>query len=705
MRGVLAAWALAMPLAAQALPSFAEVRSAHRPSDLVLLDRHGVPVQTLRVDKSVRRLAWVPIEDMSPALRRAIVLSEDRRFHEHSGVDWRAVAASAWGNLWNTRTRGASTLTMQLAGLIDDGLARPGDGRSLAQKLGQALTATQLERHWSKSQILEAYLNSVPLRGELVGVAAIAQTLFGKHASGLDDTEAAIVAALVRAPNAAPQRVAQRACEVLRQQAVGCEGLSVITQAALDRRGGMPLSEQLAPHFARQVFDLAGPARQPSTLDARVQRVAIASLRRQLAELSGRNVEDGAIVVLDNASGAVLAWVGANGATSAAAQVDGVLARRQPGSTIKPFVYELAFERRLLTPASLLDDSPAQIATAAGLYLPQNYDRDFKGWVSARTALGNSLNVPAVRTGAMLGPDALFARLEAFGLAPSESGGYHGHALALGSADVTLLALTNAYRALANGGLYSAPSLRGQAQPAGRVADAAAVHLVTDILADNAARARTFGLDSALATRGFAAVKTGTSKDLRDNWCIGFTDRYTVGVWVGNASGEAMHAVSGVSGAAPVWREIVASLHEGRSSRAPARPAGVVRQHIDFEAAREPAREELFLAGTEQAHWRESAQLAPQRAFGITSPRDGSRFALDPDIPPASQQIVFEGARGTWVLDGKRLGTASVLRWAPWPGRHELTLLDARGRALQTVRFEVRGATLKSAAAGVRSGG
>ncbi|MGE4052451.1 MAG: transglycosylase domain-containing protein, partial [Piscinibacter sp.] len=390
MRRLLAAAALAWPLSAQALPSFDEVRAAHRPSDIVLLDRHGVPVQTLRVDHSVRRLPWVPIEEMSPALLRAIVLSEDKRFHEHSGIDWRAVAASAWGNLWNTRTRGASTLTMQLAGLLDEGLARPAGGRSVAQKLSQALTATQLERHWRKSQILEAYLNSVPLRGELVGVSAIAQTLFGKHARGLDDTEAAIVAALVRAPNAEPQRVAQRACEVLRQQSRGCDGIAVITEAALGRRGGMPLGEQLAPHFARQVIAAAGPARQASTLDARVQRLAIAALRRQLAELTGRNVEDGAIVVLDNASGEVLAWVGANGATSAAAQVDGVLARRQPGSTIKPFVYQLAFERRLLTPASLLDDSPAQIATAAGLYLPQNYDRDFKGWVSVRTALGNS---------------------------------------------------------------------------------------------------------------------------------------------------------------------------------------------------------------------------------------------------------------------------------------------------------------------------
>ncbi len=695
---------LALPLAAQAVPSFEAVRAAHRPSDIVLTDRHGVPLQTLRIDDRVRRLPWLPLEATSPALLRALLLSEDKRFHEHSGVDWRSVAASAWGNLWNTRTRGASTLTMQLAGLIDDGLARPEGGRSVVQKIGQAITATQLERRWTKSQILEAYLNSVPLRGEMVGISALSQTLFAKHASGLDDTEAAIAAALVRAPNAPAERVAQRACELLQQQKLGCDGLPVITAAALARRGGMPLGEQLAPHFARQVIDARGPAVQRSTLDAGIQRLAIATLRRQLAELSGRNVEDGAIVVLDNTSGEVLAWVGANGASSAAAQVDGVLARRQPGSTIKPFVYQLAFERRLLTPASLLDDSPAQIATAAGLYLPQNYDREFKGWVSVRTALGNSLNVPAVRAGAMLGPDALFARLGAFGLALSESGGYHGHALALGSADVTLLALSNAYRALANGGLYSTPTLRGEKATQRRIADAAATHLVVDILADDAARARTFGLGSSLATRGFAAVKTGTSKDLRDNWCIGFSDRYTVGVWVGNASGAPMHAVSGVSGAAPIWQVLMSRLHEGRPARAPARPAGVVAQRVAFEADREAARDELFLAGTEQAMLRASAQLAPARPFGIASPRDGSRFALDPDIPPQAQQMIFEGEAGTWVLDGRRIGQGTSLRWAPWPGRHELQLLDARGRALQTVRFEVRGATLKSAAAAGRAG-
>ena len=185
---------------------------------------------------------------------------------------------------------------------------------------------------------------------------------------------------------------------------------------------------------------------------------------------------------------------------------------------------------------------------------------------------------------------------------------------------------------------------------------------------------------------------------MRDNWCIGFTDRYTIGVWVGNASGEPMHEVSGVSGAAPIWHTLVARLHERRPSKAPARPAGVVATRIAFEADREAPRDELFLAGTEQSRQRDSAQLAPQRSFGITSPRDGSRYALDPDIPPAAQQIRFEGERGTWVLDGRRVGQGASLAWAPWPGRHELSLIGPGGRVLQTVRFEVRGAVLRSAA-------
>ncbi len=748
-----AAAALLAASPAQALPGFDELRAAHRPSDAQLLDRHGTPIQTLRTDPSVRRLAWVPLQEMSPALLQAIVLSEDRRFWAHSGIDWAGVARSAWANVWNTRTQGASTLTMQLAGLIDEDLARPAGGRSVPQKLGQALTATQLELRWTKSQILEAYLNRVPWRGELVGIEALSQTLFGKHTSGLDATEAALAAALVRAPNAPPARVAERACGVLQFQQLSCDGTQELARAALQRRGGPALGEQLAPHLARQWLKPGGPAVVRSTLDARVQRVAAGSLRAQLAELGRRQVEDGAVLVLDNASGEVLAWVGGSGpALSDAAQVDAVLARRQPGSTLKPFVYQLAFERRLLTPASLLDDSPAQIATGGGgLYLPQNYDHQFRGWVSARQALAGSLNIPAVRAAGLLPPDTLLQQLNAFGLELPHTGGYYGQALALGSAEVTLLALTNAYRTLANGGLHgpvhtlavagaagvqarpamglaarpplepqarpplepyarppmapaARPALTPQARPpklpsapaqppTRRVASAASTHLVAHILADNAARATTFGLDSALATTGFAAVKTGTSKDLRDNWCIGFTDRYTVGVWVGNASGAPMQAVSGVSGAAPVWRQVITALHEGRPSRAPAVPAGVVVAPVHFAGAREPPRQEHFIAGTELAVVEDSAQASPAaQRFGITQPRDGSLFALDPDIPPAAQRLVFEGEAGRWMLDGRRIGQGSRVSWAPWPGKHELVLADAQGRELQRVHFEVRGA-------------
>lgn len=732
------------------LPSFMQVRAAHRPSDVPVLDRHGLIIQTVRVDKQVRRLPWVPLQEVSPAMRLAIVLSEDQRFWQHSGVDWRAAASSAWANLWNRRTRGASTVTMQLAGLLsEDGAPaeRASQGRrSWPQKLGQAWTATRLEAQWRKSEILEAYLNMVPFRGELVGLAAMTQTLFHKQPAGLDAQEAAIAAALVRGPNAAPALVAKRACQVLSLQGRSCQGIDLVTQTALAQKGGAMLGEQIAPHLARQLWLRAQALReQPSTLrstvDARLQRLAVSLLSRHLSELSQREVEDGAVIVLDNASGEVLAWVGGSGALSDSPDVDAVLARRQPGSTLKPFVYELAFEQRLLTPASLLHDAPVQLSTGAGLYIPQNYDKRFKGWVSVRTALGNSLNVPAVRAGAMLGSDALAQRLNELGLDLKEPGGYYGPGLALGSAEVTLRDLSNAYRALANGGLWSpvrittAQGGEGQGvqggpdqrtmgtRPAMAASTAAsrqamapgASYLISDILADNTARALTFGLDSVLATRGFAAVKTGTSKDMRDNWCIGYTSRYTVGVWVGNASGSPMHDVSGVSGAAPIWAALVADLHRGRPSLPPAMPPGVVRQAIAFgrdagQAGRampiDADRSEVFLAGTAQTRWALAPRTAGQSAErGIRLPQDGAIFALDPDIPPKSQRITLSTDRpaAQWWLDGRKLGQTSPLQWAPWPGRHTLQLRDAL-KVLDEIQFEVRGANVRVAASRQQQG-
>jgi len=683
-------WALAAALApAWALPSFEDVRRATQPSDITLQDRHGAPLQTVRVDEQLRRGPWLSLAELSPALREAIVLGEDRRFWSHSGVDWSALAGAAWGNAWNTRTRGASTLTMQLAGLLDERLARPAGGRSVVQKVTQVARARELEAQWSKTQILEAYLNLVPLRGEVVGAGAGAQLMFGKSASGLDQHEAAVLAALVRAPNADAATVQRRACDLLQQQRSPCTGLAATTEQALTRRHGSLAGATLAPHFARQVM-AAGVPSSPlarTTVDARIQRLATSALRQQIAELQGRQVEDGAVVVLDNRSGEVLAWVGSSGPASSAGDVDAVLARRQPGSTLKPFVYGLALERRLVTAASLLNDAPLQLAAGAGLYQPQNYDHAYKGWVSARTALASSLNVPAVRVATMLGPDALFERMQAAGLRLAQSGGWHGYALALGSAEVTLLDLTNAYRAIAQGGRWSPVRLRLQSAPGAppqRVFEPGVAFLISDILADASARATTFGLDSPLVTRGFAAVKTGTSKDLRDNWCIGFTDRYTVGVWVGNAQGEPMHAVSGVAGAAPVWRQLVMQLHEGQPSRTPAPPAGLVARRVG-------AHDEWFLAGTEpMPQPRRAPGQAAAGRFGIDTPQEGSVIVLDPDIPMAAQRLVFEGAGGRWVLDGRTVGQGERVAWLPRPGRHVLERHAIQGPAVDRVSFEVR---------------
>lgn len=692
------------------LPRFDEVKAAWRPSDRVLLDRHGAPLHTLRTDMAQRRLDWVALHEISPAMRTALVLSEDKRFHEHSGVDWSAVGAAAFGNLWNSRTRGASTLTMQLAGLLDPQGSGRGGQRGVGAKVVQAASALSLERQWRKDQILEAYLNLVPFRGEQVGIAAMAATLFTKRPSGLDAQEAAIAAALLRAPNAAPPVVTQRACAVLKEQRLSCDGLEGATVLALGRKVAMRIdaAAQIAPHVAERLLRDGGTTPTvKSTLDAGLQRFARETLRRQLAELQGRQVEDAALLVLDNASGDVLAWVGSSGAElSQAAQVDGVLARRQAGSTLKPFLYGLAIEQRWLTAASLLDDSPLGLENAGSLYIPQNYDRRYKGLVSVRSALAGSLNVPAVRTLVSVTPEAFFDRLQALGLSLRESGGYFGHSLALGSAEVTLAGLANAYRALANGGRWSPWRLRpGEAQAGARaVMDPAAAFIVADLLADREARAISFGLDNALATRRWSAVKTGTSKDMRDNWCVGFSRRHTVAVWVGNASGRPMADVSGVSGAAPIWRAVMEALwrRDGAAGAAPpSPPSGLVQRHVAFEPAVEPPRSEWFLAGTEQARIVRSGQAPP--AALIAQPIAGSVLALDPDIPPAAQRMHFTPARvlprgWRWRLDGKPLGPAQPTSWLPWPGRHTLELLDERGAVQEAARFEVRGAREKAPA-------
>jgi penicillin-binding protein 1C len=710
-----AACLLIASLSAQAYPSFEEVRVGYTPSDSWLLDRHGEVLQQVRINHDVRRLQWTRLEDISPALLQAMLYSEDKRFYEHAGVDWQAMLAAGWRNAWQTKTRGASTITMQLTGLLDE---QPVHGRrNIGQKIGQSGAALWLDAKWRKDEILEAYLNLVTYRGELQGVAAMSAGLFKKAPAALDAREAALAAALIRSPNAKPAKVTKRACELLKhmQRAEACNDLEGFASLRLGGPFEITVADH-APHLARQLIHRAGE-RVPSTIEAPLQRYANQRLRANLLDLANQNAQDGAVLVLDNATGEVLAWVGSSGSLSEAGEVDGILAKRQAGSTLKPFLYALAIQKKSLMAASILDDSPVRITTPGGLYIPQNYDKQFMGPVTTRVALASSLNVPAVRTLLRVGGDAFVDELRSLGFSTlDQSADYYGYSLALGAADVRLLDLTNAYRALANDGQWRAVKTQPNARLAKprAVLTPAASYIVSDLLSDNTARSHTFGMDSVLNTPYWTAVKTGTSKDMRDNWCIGYSRHYTVGVWLGNANGSPMHDVSGVSGAAPIWREVMDYLHHGLTgvhvaSIKPALPTGVNSREIRFEPAFEPARRELFLSGTEQevivANKETAERLSANKERRNTAklariayPGEGTIIALDPEIPPQLQRVVFKAtvvlpSTWSWRLDGHKLDEDSLKHpWFPEPGRHQLQLLEAQSQLVDTVHFEVRGA-------------
>jgi penicillin-binding protein 1C len=687
----------------RAAPTFASVKAAHARSDAKLLDRHGALLEEVRLDPTGRRLDWIALEEVSPALRRAVVAAEDRRFETHRGVDWRSLGGALAGVARSDRLRGASTITMQLAARLRDGTwSRPGR-RSLVEKWTQLRAARALELRWSKAEILEAYLNLVTFRGELEGVAAAAQGLFDKQPHGLDVAESLILAALVRSPNARTDQVIRRAESLAAALDVpGLDGsLAERVQRTLGRPYFIRYRAALAPQAAARL--LAPPAGSDRrrlagrsvacTLDARLQQFAAETLEHHLESLRSSNVADGAILVVENRTGEVLAYVGNSGDRGSARYVDGIQAPRQAGSTLKPFVYAAAFERRLLTPASLMLDGPLDVPVAGGVYRPRNYDHQFHGLVTARVALASSLNVPAVRAHDLVGVDAAVGALGRLGFRGLRSADYYGPSLALGSADVTLWDLVNAYRTIANGGGRTPLRLTFDPDAAtAPVFSRAAAFLVADILSDRESRARTFALESPLATRFWTAVKTGTSKDMRDNWCIGFSSRYTVGVWTGNFSGAPMWNVTGVTGAAPIWVDVMNRLHPDGSSLPPAAPEGLVRREVRLERAGQ-ARREWFFRGTET----ELVETADAPAnVRIAYPATGTVVALDPDIPPDRQRLFFEteprDPRLVWVLDGARIGTAgAICLWTPRGGKFRLALEDPEKGIVDSVEFEVRG--------------
>jgi penicillin-binding protein 1C len=674
------------------LPSYRQVVADWHPSEAWLYDRHGRLLDSARVDFAARRLGWTPLARVSPVTREVLVAAEDHRFYSHGGVDWLALAGASRDRVAGQRSRGASTLSMQVAGFLAPGIATPG-ARGWLDKLRQMRAAWALERGWHKDEILEAYLNLAGFRGEAQGIGAAALGLFGKTPDALARDDALLLAALLPEPQANVASVARRACALAHRS--DCARLTGEAASMLGPTRSLQLDPGLAPHLSARLLTKPG-MRITTTLDYDIQKLAIVALRRQLQGLGGSRARDGAVVVIDNASGDVLAYVGGIGGNSTAASVDGANAYRQAGSTLKPFLYAEAIEKGYLTPASILEDSPIQLDTASGLYVPQNYDRGFKGPVSARTALAGSLNVPAVRTLMLVGVSPFRDRLWDTGYRGLvEDGDYYGFSLALGSAEVTLLEQANAYRSLANAGRW-APlrlTMKDPVTAPRAITTPQAAWLVGDMLADPNARAATFGLDSALRLPFWAAVKTGTSKAMRDNWCIGFNDRYTVAVWVGNLEGDPMRAVSGTSGAAPVWRDVMLALGAERHPLAPPRPAGIEERAVTFADHIEQPRHEYFLTGTAMS--RVAFAPSESRRPRITNPVSGSVYAIDPDIPADRQRlaVTVTGAAVAHrlMLDKRDIGAAdTVPQILAAPGQHRLRLLDVGGHVVDQVLFTIR---------------
>jgi len=694
---------------------------------------------------------WVPLEEIAPLLVEATLVAEDRRFEAHPGVDPLALLRAARQNLTSLRrVSGASTLTMQLVRLLRP---RPRTWRAKAE---EALLALRLERTLgagSKRAILEEYLNRAPYGGNVVGAEAGALRTFGKPARDLSAAEAALLAALPQGPTRLdPHRrlpLARRRAAWILDEMARLGKIDAATHAralsevpviepvlapdpaptfvdwALAEVGGAGISGAPAavtgdPRVTSGISG-AGPAPLRTTLDLALQE-DVARIARGLApQLARAGAGEAAVVVLESGTGEVLAFWGP------------AARRRAPGSTLKPFAYALAIEDGRLTAASPLDDAPIHLETPSGDFAPTNYDGRCHGRVSVRTALANSLNIPAVLTLRAVGVPRMAGLLRDLGI---EVGAAPGLGLVLGDARVSPVELAGAYACLARGGTplrprailrATAPATSGPPttapsggedapSPPPRLLSDAACAVIADILADDGARALTFGTGSELALPFPVAAKTGTSGDHRDNWVAGFTARHTVVVWVGNADGSPLRGSSGLEGAGPLFRAVVERLGPGgRPGRPQAvagplpRPAGLLEGAVCAGTGRLPGATcaatllELFLSEHLPARTCESDCDAPPPTLRIVSPRPGERLVLDARAPDAARFLRLTArasprADVRFEVDGAPVPTidpeshatddAHAAVWVATPGRHTLTVRS--GPDVMRLAFEVR---------------
>ncbi|HET9934558.1 MAG TPA: penicillin-binding protein 1C, partial [Polyangiaceae bacterium] len=587
---VAAAWVAATPL-----PE--ELRRSHAEPSLRVVDTNERLLRDVRASDGARA-RFASLAELGPNAKNAILAAEDRRFFAHPGVDPLALTRAVLGAVRHLRVvSGGSTITMQLARTL-----RP-HPRTVFGKVREMVLALRIEASLSKSQILQEYLNRVSFGPNLRGYAAASHAYFGKTPGNLSVAEAAFIAGLPQSPSRYSLERNRRAAEARRNRVIArMLEMSVIDAELAKRAQAEPLRPGSlrpafgAPHLVQGLVNgglwsfqpglrevLRKPASQlTTTLDATLQVEAETAVSTALSALSAKQATAGSVVVLDNSSGDVLAYVGSPDFFDEArlGQNDGARALRQPGSTLKPFLYALAMEKLGFTAATALPDVESHFATKGGRFSPRNYDSKVRGPVRLREALGNSLNIPAVWTLSQLGVEPFFARLRELGFdSLVEAPDYYGLALALGDGEVRLLDLAAAYATLARGGVYKPSRLVRGVERVGeppvelapaegrRVIPALIAAQLTDILSDPRARSAAFGAHTLLDFPFPVAAKTGTSKGFRDNWVIGYTHAVTVAVWVGNFDGGAMENVSGIAGAGPIFHSVMEAAMRRSNAR------------------------------------------------------------------------------------------------------------------------------------------
>ncbi|MDH5638043.1 MAG: transglycosylase domain-containing protein [Nitrospinota bacterium] len=661
----------------------------------VLLDRNGERISGKRTEWNMDDV--VPLHQIPEFMRRAFILSEDKRFYSHNGVDWLARLHALGQCIWNMKAvRGASTITEQVVKMLHK---RP---RNAWTRWVEGFEAAQLERTTSKEEILEFYINQVPYASNRRGVAQAARYYFDRELDSLSKKEMLALAILPRRPTGYdlykhPGRI-DRQIKILcgfmaADGLVSMEERRWIETAPIQLKG--PAADVDTYHFTRHVMDLVEKGRMPggkirTTLDMDLQRDVVALLDERMKALSGARAVNAAALVVDHSTGEILAWVsyGDRGKEHPGSYLDSVLTPRQPGSALKPLLYAMALESGW-TAATILDDAPLDTKVGAGLHSFRNYSRTFYGPVTLRDALANSLNIPAVLTLRLVGGHSYLELLRAIGIKSlDQAAGFYGDALALGVGEAPLYQVTQAYTALANRGV--ALPLKALMEPNGegpprRIFTEETASIIGDILSDRTARRLEFSSSGAMSMSQGIAVKTGTSTGYHDAWAFGYDSRWLVGVWMGSLSRTPSAGLTGASGPAMLLQSVFARMNRDQPALPLYLSPRLVRERICQEGAiirRENSgclgRDELFVPGTVDAAIDSTTSSA--RRARLAHPVDGLLLAIDPRTPEKDQAVEFRvdglktGESVEWKLDGHALGVTADGRLV-WPlrrGGHSL---------------------------------